>query len=120
MNIVCLMGRLTREPEIRTTNSGSTVASFTLAVDSGKDKTEFINCTAWDRTANLLKDYFHKGDQCGLTGFLSTRNWEDKDGNKRTSIDVTANRLDFGAKARGSSTAASSSDDLDNDDELPF
>lgn len=117
MNIVCLIGRLTREPEIRTTNNGLAVANFTLAVDSGKDKTEFINCVAWDKTANLLKDYFHKGDQCGLTGFLTSRNWEDRDGNKRTSIEVTANRLDFGAKAKSETTSYA---DLDDSDEFPF
>lgn len=120
MNITCLMGRLTKDPDYRTTNSGLPVVRFTLAIPSGKDKAEFINCVAWERTANLIRDHFHKGDQMGLTGRLSTNNWEDKDGNKRTSIEVTVNIIDFGAKARGSNTAASSFDDLENDDELPF
>ena len=103
LNHITIMGRLTRDPELRRTNSGIAVASFTLAVDrdfSGKDggekETDFIDCTAWRNTAEFVSKYFTKGRMAVVSGRLQIRNYTDKEGNKRRSAEVVAENVYFG------------------------
>ena len=103
LNHINIMGRLTRDPELRRTGSGTAVASFTLAVDrdfSGKDggekETDFIDCTAWRNTAEFVSKYFSKGRMAVVSGRLQIRNWTDKEGNKRRSAEVVADSVYFG------------------------
>lgn len=98
MNNVTLMGRLTKDPELRRTSSGTAVASFTLAVDkiiNGERQADFIDCAAWQKTAEFLSKYFSKGQMLALSGRIQTRSYEDKNGNKRKAVEVIANQLYF-------------------------
>ena len=97
MNNIQLIGRLTADPDRRTTQSGITVTSFTLAVDRPhvKETTDFINCVAWRQTAEFVAQYFTKGRKMGVSGILTTRRYEDKDGNKRTAVEVVVDQVDF-------------------------
>ena len=102
MNQVVLMGRLTRDPELRHTGTGTAVASFTLAVDrgftsrdSGERQTDFIDIVAWRSTAEFVSKYFVKGQMAAVTGRLQIRDWTDKDGNKRRSAEVVADNIYF-------------------------
>lgn len=101
MNKAAMIGRLTADVELRTTQSGKNVCSFTIAVDRpGKDAgADFITCVAWEKTAELISRYFHKGSKIGLTGRMTTRNWEDKDGHKRKETEVMVESFDFCEKA---------------------
>ena len=105
-NIVCLIGRLTKDPELKTTQSGKSVCSFSLAVDGvKKDETNFIDCVAWNKTAENLAKFKKKGEQIAITGRLTTRNYEDRNGNKRKAVEVTVNDLQFiGGKSNGETT----------------
>lgn len=103
MNNIVIMGRMVRDPELRRTNSGTPVASFTLAVDrdfSGKDggekETDFIDVVAWRNTAEFVGKYFTKGRMAVASGRLQMRKWTDKDGNKRTTAEVVAENVYFG------------------------
>ena len=102
LNHITIMGRLTRDPELRRTGSGIAVASFTVAVDrdfSGKDsekETDFIDCVAWRNTGEFVSKYFTKGRMIVVSGRLQIRNWNDKDGNKRRSAEVVADSCYFG------------------------
>ena len=103
MNHIVLMGRLTRDPELRHTQSGTAVASFTLAVDrpySGRDggdrQTDFIDIVAWRNTAEFVSKYFSKGRMAVASGRLQVRNWTDKEGNKRKAVEVVAENVYFG------------------------
>jgi single-strand DNA-binding protein len=103
LNHITIMGRLTRDPELRRTGSGVAVTSFTLAVDrdyNPKDGTEkevdFIDCNAWRGTAEFVSKYFSKGSVAIVSGRLQIRNWTDKDGNKRRSAEVVADSVYFG------------------------
>ena len=102
MNQVVLMGRLTRDPELRRTQSGTPVASFTLAVDrgyasrdGGERQTDFIDIVAWRGTAEFVSKYFTKGQMAAVTGRLQIRDWTDRDGNKRRSAEVVADNIYF-------------------------
>ena len=109
LNKVTIMGRFTKEPDIRYTQSGTPVASFTLAVDRdfSKDKeADFINCSAWQKTAEFIQKYFHKGNMAIVAGRLQVRNYEDKEGNKRQSTEVVAENVYFGESKRDNITAA--------------
>lgn len=105
INTVVLMGRLTADPELRTTTSGNSVTSFTVAVDrnykQGEERqADFINVVAWKGTADFVSTYFKKGQMIAIEGRLETRNYEDKNGNKRTATEVIANNVSFcGGKA---------------------
>lgn len=100
-NRAILIGRLTADPELKTTPSGISVTSFSIAVDRGvkpKDGekiTDFINIVAWRQTAEFLAKYFSKGKLVGIEGSIQTRNYEDKHGNKRTAVEVVADRAFF-------------------------
>ena len=102
LNHITIMGRLTRDPELRYTQSQTPVASFTLAVDrdyskqEGSDKkTDFIDCVAWRGTAEFVSKHFVKGRMATVSGRLQIREWTDKDGNKRRSAEVTADNVYF-------------------------
>ena len=107
LNHIVIMGRLTRDPELRRTGSGIAVASFTVAVDrdfSGRDggerETDFIDCVAWRQTGEFVSKYFTKGSMIVVSGRLQIRNWNDKDGNKRRSAEVVADNVYFGESKR--------------------
>ncbi len=107
MNKVILMGRLTHEPELRQTPNGLSVISFSIAVNrrfakEGQQTTDFINCVAWRQTADFICRYFHKGNMISVVGSLQARNWEDNNGNKRTTYEVQVDEVYFtGEKASG-------------------
>lgn len=110
INMVALMGRLTFEPELRTTPSGVSVIRFQVACDrnyqrSGQDRqADFIDCVAWRQTAEFISRYFHKGSMIAVEGTIQTSNYTDKDGNKRKQIEVLANNVSFcGGKAENGS-----------------
>ena len=107
LNHITIMGRLTRDPELRRTGSGVAVASFTLAVDrdfggrdGGERETDFIDCVAWRQTGEFVSKYFTKGRMAVVSGRLQIRNWTDKDGNKRRSAEVIADNVYFGDSKR--------------------
>ena len=98
LNKAIIAGRLTADPELKTTPSGLSVTSFTVAVDRkfGKEKqTDFINCVAWRSTAEFITKYFSKGNSICVCGSIQTRNYTDKNGNKRTAVDVVAEEATF-------------------------
>ena len=103
LNHITIMGRLTRDPELRRTGSGIAVASFTVAVDrdfasreSGERETDFIDCVAWRQTGEFVSKYFTKGRMAVVSGRLQIRSWTDKDGNKRRTAEVVADNVYFG------------------------
>ena len=107
LNHITIMGRLTRDPELRRTGSGIAVASFTVAVDrdfggrdGGEKETDFIDCVAWRQTGEFVSKYFTKGSMIVVSGRLQIRNWNDKDGNKRRSAEVVADTVYFGESKR--------------------
>lgn len=114
LNHITIMGRLTRDPELRRTGSGIAVASFTVAVDrdySGKDigekETDFIECVAWRQTGEFVSKYFTKGRMIVVDGRLQIRGWTDKDGNKRRTAEVVADNCYFGDSKRDSDGGSS-------------
>ena len=107
LNHIVIMGRLTRDPELRRTGSGIAVTSFSVAVDrdfGGRDgaerETDFIDCVAWRSTGEFVSKYFTKGSMIVVSGRLQIRNWNDKDGNKRRSAEVVADNVYFGESKR--------------------
>lgn len=140
LNHIVIMGRLTRDPELRRTQSGTAVANFTLAVErdyAGKDQsekeTDFIDCVAWRSTGEFVEKYFKRGRMACVSGQLQIRQWTDKDGNKRRSAEVVADNVYFadsknaaengstGAAPATPAPAAGSFEPVDiDDDELPF
>lgn len=139
MNKVILMGRLTKDPEMRQTQQGTSVCRFSLAVNrrfakEGQMTADFINCTAWRNTADFISKYFHKGNMIAVVGSLQTRTWEGQDGKKQYSTDVIVDEAYFaGAKTESSfsqpQSTSESFGDIDgmgfeevdgNEDDLPF
>ncbi len=107
LNHITIMGRLTRDPELRYTQSQTPVASFTLAVDrdfggrdGGEKQTDFIDCVAWRQTAEFVSKYFAKGSMAVVSGRLQIRDWTDKDGNKRRNAEVVVDNIYFGESKR--------------------
>ncbi len=106
LNRIILMGRLTRDPELRRTQSGTAVTSFTLAVDrdfksqSGEKETDFIDIVAWRNTAEFVSKYFTKGRMAIVEGRLQIRDWTDREGGKRRSAEVVADNVHFGESKR--------------------
>ena len=107
LNRIILMGRLTRDPELRRTQSGTAVASFSLAVErdfadktTGNRPTDFIDIVAWRGTAEFVSKYFSKGRMAVVEGRLQIRDWQDRDGNKRRSAEVVADNIYFGDSKR--------------------
>ena len=149
LNHIIVMGRLTRDPELRRTGSGVAVASFTVAVDrdfggreGGEKETDFIDCVAWRQTGEFVSKYFTKGRMIVVSGRLQIRNWTDKEGNKRRTAEIVADNVYFGDSKRdgdsgnaygsapaapsfgGYSAPAAPASDFamldDNDAQLPF
>lgn len=121
LNHVDLMGRLTADPDLRKTQSGISVASFTLAVDrdyksqDGQRETDFIDCVAWRGTAEFLDRNFYKGQMAVVTGSIQVRSYNDKEGNRRTATEVMVDNVYFGGPKKETAAA----EDID-DGELPF
>ena len=134
MNSVCIIGRLTKDVQERRTQNGTPVVSFTLAVDRRKkeDGADFINCIAWNKSAETIAKYVHKGDLFGVTGYIQTRSYE-KDGRRNYATEVVTTGFKFLERKREMSSDATSvqnkSDSYDgwgntgydiNESELPF
>ncbi|MBQ7328941.1 MAG: single-stranded DNA-binding protein [Oscillospiraceae bacterium] len=114
LNHIVIMGRLTRDPELRRTGTGVAVASFTVAVDrdfgkneNGEKETDFIDCVAWRQTGEFVSKYFTKGRMAVVSGRLQIRSWTDKDGNKRRTAEVVADNVYFGDSKRDGDNAGS-------------
>ena len=114
LNHVDIMGRLTRDVELRRTGTGVAVAGFTLAVDrdfadkqSGNRETDFIECVAWRNTAEFVNSYFQKGSMAVVSGRLQIRSWTDKDGNKRNTAEIVADNVYFGEAKKSEKPAQS-------------
>ena len=143
LNKIVIMGRLTRDPELRQTQTGTSVASFSLAVDrdfkdkqTGEKATDFIDVVAWRQTAEFVSRFFAKGRMAVVEGRLQLRDWTDKEGNKRRNAEVLADHVYFGdskndntrdgytapiaAPIVGSDTFSDYSELNDDDGELPF
>lgn len=138
LNIVALMGRLTRDPEMRKTPQGVSVATFTVAVDrsfvkQGEDRqADFIDIVCWRNTADFVCKYFQKGSMIALNGSIQTRTYQDKNGNNRKAFEIVADTVHFaGAKSSGEKVQTGSEHDLDmspgddfevisDDEDLPF
>ena len=117
LNHITIMGRLTRDPELRYTQSQTPVASFTLAVDrdfggrdGGEKQTDFIDCVAWRQTAEFVSKYFAKGSMAVVSGRLQIRDWTDREGGKRRSAEVVVDNIYFGESRRRDSSEGSSYD----------
>lgn len=112
LNCAVIMGRLTADPELRTTNNGTSVTSFTVAVDrsfvrTGEERqTDFINVVAWRQSAEFVSRYFHKGSMIAVQGSIQTRNYEDKNGNRRTAVEIVADRVSFCGSKTESNTGS--------------
>ncbi len=135
-----LIGRLTADPELRQTANGVSVVSFTLAVDraysnGGERQADFINCVAWRQTAEFISKYFSKGRLIGVDGSIQTRNYEDKQGNKRTAVEVVVDNAFFtesknSAQSGNNPSPANNNvqpnnstndfQEIDTDDDLPW
>ena len=116
LNHIVIMGRLTRDPELRYTQSQTPVASFTVAVDrdfggrdGGEKQTDFIDCVAWRQTGEFVSKYFHKGSMIVVSGRLQSRKWQDREGNNRTNWEIQADNVYFG-ESRSSSGSYSRDD----------
>lgn len=138
LNHSVLMGRLTRDPELKTTPAGVAVASFSIAVErdfaeGGEKKTDFIDVTAWRQTGEFVSKYFSKGMMAVVSGRLQIREWQDKEGNKRKNAEIVADNVYFGegkkdgasqtkpASSEGSRSKGSTFIEPDNSDgDLPF
>lgn len=113
LNQIIIMGRLTRDPELRRTGSGIAVASFCVAVDrdytsdpSGEKETDFINCVAWRQKAEFVSKYFEKGSMIVVSGRLQIRKWTDDNGNNRTTAEIVAENLYFGESKKDKSNTS--------------
>lgn len=130
LNKIIIMGRMTKDPELKTTQTGTPVTSFTLAVDrdfkdkqTGEREVDFIDCTAWRQTAEFVSRYFNKGRMAVVEGRLQMRKRTDKDGNKRTSAEVVAENVYFGDTKTDGITAPQKpvfEEVTEDDAELPF
>lgn len=143
LNHVSIMGRLARDPELRTTTSGKSVVSFTIATDrnrkdaNGQNQTDWIRMTAWEKTAEFICKYFQKGSMIAIDGRLQSKTYQDKNGNNRTDMEVVVEEVNFvGAKsasnadsnaqpaARQQPTAqpqtAPQFEDVSDDPDIPF
>lgn len=129
MNNVSLVGRLTKNPELRNTQNGNAVTNFTLAVDrrfksEGQPEADFINVVVWGKTAEFAQKWFTKGLRIGVIGRIQTRTWEDKDGNKHYATEVVGESVEFAdgkKEGNGGNKTKNQEDSYDiNDDDIPF
>ena len=140
MNVVILMGRMTRDPELKFTSGGKAFANFSLAVQKAKDEVEYIDCTVWEKTAETIAEYFRKGNRILIQGRLSVNSYE-QNGEKRRKMKVVVNSFEFveSSKSSGNSEGyqqnksfssnnkpvqnnsfENDNDDMDDDEEFPF
>ena len=129
LNKAILNGRLTKAPELKQTQNGKSVCGFTIAVDRSRDreKTDFIPIVAWGKTAEFVNQWFGKGDLITIVGRIEVRNYDDKNGNKRTATEIIAEEVLFGgSKSTGQGSENSSQrnlaglEEVDDDGDLPF
>ena len=133
LNVAIIMGRLTADPELRTTASGVAVTTFSVAVDrrfqrQGEEKqTDFINVVAWRQTAEFVSRYFHRGSMIAVRGSIQQRNYEDKNGNKRTATEVIAEEALFGgsknttnASEKPAESEQGGFEEVSGENDLPF
>ena len=132
LNKIFIMGRLTRDPELRRTQNGTAVTSFSLAVDrdfksqSGEKETDFIDVVAWRNTGEFAAKYLAKGRMAAVEGRIQVRDWQDKDGNRRKSVEVVADNVYFADSKRDSKPQESRTvdepefDEIEDDGDLPF
>lgn len=130
LNNVIIMGRLTRDPELRRTQGGTAVTSFTMAVDrdfksqSGEKETDFIDVVAWRNTGEFAAKYLAKGRMAAVEGRIQVRDWQDKDGNRRKSVEVVADNVYFADSKRDSKPQESRDDqefdEIEDDGDFPF
>ena len=121
LNQIVIQGRLTKDPELRTTQSGVGVATFTVAVDRDyqKEAVDFFAVTAWRQTAEFVSKYFQKGQMVVVSGKMQSRKWEDRDGNKRTAWEIQAENVYFGESRREKSPDVHV-EEIEDDEEMPF
>jgi single-strand DNA-binding protein len=130
MNKVILLGRLTKDPELRTTPSNISVARFALAVNrrfakEGQQQADFINCIAWRQTGEFINRYFHKGNMIAVVGELQTRSWDDNNGQKRYATEVIVSEAYFTGEKIENNQSGQASDSFDDmelgaDEGFPF
>ena len=120
LNHCIIMGRLTEDPTLRTTQSGKSVTSFTVAVDRdyGENKeTDFIACTAWGGTAEFITKWFHRGSMAIVVGRLQSRKWKDKNGNNRTEWEIQTSSIHFGEAKRSEPEGIH---EITDEEDIPF
>lgn len=127
INKVILMGRLTKDPELRHTGAGTPVCSFSLAINNGygeNQTTDFINCVAWNKTAEFVAKYFQKGSMIIVIGKIGSRSWDGPDGKKHYATEVVASEVGFGESKRKEEAVAPEPEEeftlLVEDGDLPF
>lgn len=124
LNYIVIMGRMTRDPELRYTRNNTPIANFTLACDRdlGDKQTDFIDCVAWRKTGEFVNNYFRKGSMAVVVGRLQIRDWQDKDGNKRKTAEIVCDNVYFGEAKRDSAPQQKPGfvEIGDEDGELPF
>lgn len=138
LNVIAIMGRLSRDPELRQTTTGKNVASFTIACSrgrkdaNGKDLVDWIPVVAWEHTAEFVCRYFEKGSLIAIDGRLQSRTYKDRDGNNRTAIEIVANNANFAGSKRtdgGSNSVPTGGsyneptvqyDEIEDEGDLPF
>lgn len=138
LNVIAIMGRLSRDPELRQTTTGKNVASFTIACSrgrkdaNGKDLVDWIPVVAWEHTAEFVCKYFEKGNLIAIDGRLQSRTYKDRDGNNRTAIEIVANNANFAGSKRtdgGSNSVPTGGsyneptvqyDEIEDEGDLPF
>lgn len=117
MNTIIIIGRLTKDPEIRTTNSGKNVTTFSVAVRRNNDSSDFFNCVAFGKTAEFVEKYFHKGNMIAVEGAMHSEQYE-KDGKKQTVWKLSANNVSF-CESKPAEKETAYVDELPDDD-FPF
>lgn len=138
LNVVAIMGRMVKDPELKTTNSGKSVCSFRIANDSGykdasgQSQTNWLDVTAWGKTAEFVCKYFPKGALIAIEGRLQSRNYQDKSGNNRNAVEVVVNNVSFAGKEPAQSqnvanravsapvAANNEYEPIEDDGDLPF
>ena len=123
LNSIVIMGRITKDIELRRTNNGTSVASFTVAVDRDfdKGKADFIECVAWKNTAEFAAKYFAKGSKVVVIGSLQMRDWEDKNGSKRRNAEIIVGSMYFADSKKAESNGYDSGfSEIEDDEDFPF
>lgn len=121
MNTITLLGRMVKRAELKITPTGKTVATFTVACQRNKENADFFDCVAWGRTGEFIEGYFDRGQLIFITGELTTRTYDDKEGNKRKVHEIVVNRADFAGGREKQEKAKNEEITFDfSDKDLPF